>query len=333
MQNVVTIESAYKKLLAEIQQNLEKTQQKITRQKIEMCHEIGRLVEEHLSKNRDETYGKNLILRLERDVKISSSALYKMHNFYQAYPKLPKDDPKLNWSHYRVLAGIQDKDERKYLEDLARENEWSGDVLQKKIAEQRKEKPKKNQSKKLAVSQKLKFSRGKLFAYRLARMEGSKEMFVDLGFNIFSATSEIGTVGDVVVSEKNDKNYSLKKIKIPSKEIHTYKAFLERVVDGDTIRVSLDLGFGIFHKEILRLAQINAPELETAAGKKSFSILKKLLKDVEFLIIKTNKTDIYGRYIADIFLPENQESDPQKVASEGRYLNQVLVDCFAATAL
>ncbi len=45
MQNVGIIESAYKKLLTKIRNNLEKTQQKITRQKVEMCHEIGRLVE------------------------------------------------------------------------------------------------------------------------------------------------------------------------------------------------------------------------------------------------------------------------------------------------
>ena len=46
----------------------------------------------------------------------------------------------------------------------------------------------------------------------------------------------------------------------------------------------------------------------------------------KFLIIKTNKIDIYGRYIADVFFSENDEEDAQKVADEGIYLNQRLVD-------
>ena len=59
-------------------------------------------------------------------------------------------------------------------------------------------------------------------------------------------------------------------------------------------------------------------------------VLKDILKDVEFLIIKTNKTDIYGRYIADVFFSENGEIDEQKVADEGVYLNQKLLDLGAA---
>ena len=112
----------------------------------------------------------------------------------------------------------------------------------------------------------------------------------------------------------------------PTKNLHTYKAYLEKVVDGDTLRVVLDLGFKIYHKEILRLAKINAPERGTTDGDKSTKALEKVLKNVKFLIIKTNKIDIYGRYIADVFFSENDEEDAQKVADEGIYLNQRLVD-------
>jgi hypothetical protein len=47
---------------------------------------------------------------------------------------------------------------------------------------------------------------------------------------------------------------------------------------------------------------------------------------VPFLIIKTNKTDIYGRYIADVFLAEKSETNPQKTADSGIYLNQILLE-------
>jgi endonuclease YncB( thermonuclease family) len=115
-----------------------------------------------------------------------------------------------------------------------------------------------------------------------------------------------------------------------SSEIHTYKAILDRVVDGDTIHVTLDLGFEIRHKEILRLAKISAPEMSTSAGKKSAEILQKILKDVKVLVVKTNKTDIYGRYLADVFFSENGEEDLQKIADFGVYLSQRLIDLGAA---
>ncbi len=317
MKTQAIIESTYKKLLAEILQNLQKTQQKITRQKVEMSWQVGKLVENHLKENKDESYGNNLILRLEGDTNISHKTLYKMRSFYQTYSRLPKDDPKLNWSHYRVLVGIEDVSERKYLEDLTRKNEWSGDVLQKKLTELKNKKSPKKKSKKSATPQKLKFTRGKLFTYKLARMNGSQEMFVDLGFNIFSKIKSNLSEGEIVTTVKKGEKYSLKKSAVSKKEMHSYKAYLERVVDGDTIHVSLDLGFGIFHKEILRLAKINAPEAKTKEGKKSFVALKRILKAEEFLIVKTNKTDIYGRYIADVFLGNEKE---------GSYLNQELLD-------
>ena len=325
MKTLAPIDVTYKKLLAEILQNLQKTQQKITRQKVEVSWQIGKLVEEHLLKNRDETYGKNLIKKLEQDTKISKVVLYKMRNFFQTYPNLPKDNPKLNWSHYRVLVGISDKNERRYLEDLTKENNWSGEVLQKKVASLKDKKHPKKKLKKSTATQKLKFTRGKLFTYQLAKMKGSDQMFVDLGFGIFSILNfslrENDKEGKIFESVKSGEKYSLKKSTATKKEMHTYKAYLERVVDGDTLHVNLDLGFGIFHKEILRLAKINAAEMSTAEGKKSFATLKKILRDVKFLIIKTNKTDVYGRYVADVFF------------DNGTYLNQELLDLGVAEAI
>src|SRR3990167_7609795 len=49
----------------------------------------------------------------------------------------------------------------------------------------------------------------------------------------------------------------------------TYKAFIERVVDGDTLIVKIDLGFETRIREYLRLRGIDAPETDTAEGKRS----------------------------------------------------------------
>lgn len=45
--------------------------------------------------------------------------------------------------------------------------------------------------------------------------------------------------------------------------LYTYKAKLERVIDGDTIDVYIDLGFDIHYRSRVRLAEIDAPESRT----------------------------------------------------------------------
>ena len=42
--------------------------------------------------------------------------------------------------------------------------------------------------------------------------------------------------------------------------MYTYKAKLDRVVDGDTIDVNIDLGFDISVHKRVRLADIDTPE-------------------------------------------------------------------------
>ena len=141
---------------------------------------------------------------------------------------------------------------------------------------------------------------------------------MDLGFGIFTPVSTVFYAGDIVESVLTgphkcgvqflDRIFSFEKSSIKSSKIHTYKATLQKVVDGDTIRVELDLGFGVFHREILRLGKINTAERGTKKGTVATAKLKQILKNVKTLIIKTNKTDIYGRYIADVFL-ENTEGE------------------------
>jgi endonuclease YncB( thermonuclease family) len=137
---------------------------------------------------------------------------------------------------------------------------------------------------------------------------------------------EVKKENAIVAIEKKNQKYSAKKSAIHPKKLYVYKAKLDRVVDGDTIRVVLDLGFKIFHKEILRLRGIDAAEMKSDVGANSKKTLEKILKDVPFLIIKTTRVDIYGRYVADVFLAGEGDSDLQKVADSGVFLNQLLLD-------
>ena len=123
-------------------------------------------------------------------------------------------------------------------------------------------------------------------------------------------------------------NNNINNIPLKRNIVNIYKAFLDKVVDGDILNVTFDLGFGVMHKEIIRLSNINAPEKKSDLSLKATRALKGSLKNVPFLIIKTNKTDIYGRYVGDVFLAKkNQKQRPedlQEVANNGIYLSKLL---------
>ena len=59
--------------------------------------------------------------------------------------------------------------------------------------------------------------------------------------------------------------------------MHEYKCKILRIVDGDTVDVDVDLGFGIWmHKERVRLLGIDTPESRTRdKEEKRFGLLSK----------------------------------------------------------
>jgi len=103
--------------------------------------------------------------------------------------------------------------------------------------------------------------------------------------------------------------------------MYQYAATVERVVDGDTLDVSIDLGFGIAVKQRLRLANINAPEMSTPEGVASQAWLSSILTVGTRVLVETKKApgakdkrDLYGRYVATV------------TTESGAVVNQMAVD-------
>jgi micrococcal nuclease len=93
--------------------------------------------------------------------------------------------------------------------------------------------------------------------------------------------------------------------------MYTYKANVLRVVDGDTVIVDIDLGFGVWLRgQTIRLAKINAPELRGAsleAGRDSKTYLSKLVLDKRVMIrTEKDRKEKYGRWLAVILLEEDK---------------------------
>ena len=92
--------------------------------------------------------------------------------------------------------------------------------------------------------------------------------------------------------------------------MHEYKCTILRVVDGDTVDVDIDLGFGVWlHKERVRLYGIDTPESRTRdLEEKKYGLAAKkfltgMLDDPAGIILKTHKdaTGKFGRILGELW--------------------------------
>ena len=88
--------------------------------------------------------------------------------------------------------------------------------------------------------------------------------------------------------------------------MYEYKAILDRVVDGDTIDVHIDLGFDVSVKKRVRLAGINAPESRTrdlkekAKGLAAKDRVKAILAENPSFTLESTELGKYGRVLGKI---------------------------------
>jgi len=87
--------------------------------------------------------------------------------------------------------------------------------------------------------------------------------------------------------------------------MYTYKAKLDRVVDGDTIDANIDLGFDITIHKRIRLTGIDTPESRTRdleekkRGLAAKARLIELLEDGDF-ILESREVGKFGRVLGTI---------------------------------
>lgn len=75
---------------------------------------------------------------------------------------------------------------------------------------------------------------------------------------------------------------------------------MNHVVDGDTINLTIDLGFRMTMTANCRLAGINAPEMRSSTGEQSKEYLIALMNEKTPLKIISKKLDKYGRPVVEI---------------------------------
>ncbi len=323
--------SAYQKLVEEINSEINQSRATIRdllKQKtVEAYWRVGKMIHEHVLEHKHRSnYGERLVSRLTDDVGLSKSTLYDCQKFYNTYP-IFHTCGKLEWSKIKLLLGVKDVQNRENLAEKAQKEHLTVKDLRSQTHEVIAQSAKQNF---MAVH----VPQGRLHTYRafdpgLSVKIPANEVMVDLGFKMrFSFETLVGEEilpGDFVELFKSQSGVKVVRIKALTQHLYTYKAYLVRVVDGDTIVCHIDFGFKCYVEQVLRLRHVDAPELKSTKGKFTKHFVEQALSYSKFLIIRTRGRDIYGRYLSDVwYLPD--ETHAQTVLTHGIHLNQRLLD-------
>lgn len=106
-------------------------------------------------------------------------------------------------------------------------------------------------------------------------------------------------------------------------QLYTYKATVNSIYDGDTIRVDIDLGFGvIFRDQSLRLLGIDTPEVrgeERPQGLISKAFVEQRIPVGSIIKIATQKDrkEKFGRYLATVFYGEDSKNLNEELLQNG----------------
>lgn len=304
--------ASFEVLVRRVQETFHSGRDRVRREMILTYWKTGRHIHRHLFRHRDRgDYGKKVISNLAERVEMSERSLQEMLKVYREFPKIPHARAEFGWTHLRKLATIPD---RKLRDDFTRrviQGHWSTDVLQAKIkVEVRGESEKGDTASKEAAANYSEIARpklGRLYTYRLVRTPGDETLEIDQGFSIYKTEIDWRAkfkANDIAESKRSENGtYFAVKSRRTEEDLFTYKAVIERVIDGDTLFVKMDLGFTNSTRQYLRLREIDAPEMSESEGRVAKQFVTRRITAAPFIFLTSTRPDKYDRYLADVFIP------------------------------
>lgn len=323
--------NSYLKLLTQLKKVFIEGLERIEDEKVRVYWSTGRLISDYILEYKERAdYGGNLFSKLAKDLHIHARTLSRAVKFYRAFPILTARS-KLSWAHFRELAYVEDKRKRQLFVERAIKKEWDSRKLEEAIRLDRAT-VKEPEEKPRQPAKRLTVTRARMYTYQVLEPGYihpiDEHLTIDLGFCVLTHQEIKGLklkAGEFIESIKSGQGYSFKHSDAKPKELYAYKALIERVVDADTLWLNIDLGFSCWTRQKVRLRGIDSPEVTTKPGQDAKRFVEARLKEVEFVVIKTYKSDKYDRYLTDVFY-QKDESNPSVVLEQGTFLNQELLN-------
>lgn len=88
--------------------------------------------------------------------------------------------------------------------------------------------------------------------------------------------------------------------------MYAYQAHLERVIDGDTVRLTVDLGMYVRSSQSIRLLGVHAPELSQPGGDKAKRFVREWMEGHDgdepwnLMVVTEKDKQTFNRYIGTI---------------------------------
>lgn len=324
------IPPSYKRLLSDIAGLYEGARKAL----VEAYWKIGqRIVEVEQQGAIKAAYGAGLLGSLAAELSqrlgsgLSERNLHRMRAFYLRHPKSPPA-AELTWTQHAELLPIENSTQRQRLiQKVIRESLDSkalrrlvhAELVREQVAENLATPSETKEPSDLLPVPKL----GLLNIYQIKNPNDTawpdkNVLLLDHGFkgyrDLASRESRGLEAGDIVEWTGT----KLLKTGHTEKDLYTYKAYLEKVIDGDTLWVMLDIGTREVSRQKLRLRGIDCPELDTKEGQAAKKFVESGLKDVPSLIVLSSKNATYDRYEADVFFTDKNGKE--------QYLNNLLLE-------
>jgi endonuclease YncB( thermonuclease family) len=313
----------YEQLVADIELLCERFKKNV----LELYWSIGKCIYQVDQKgNIHAAYGNGVMKKLAGHFTVKYGAgfsqqnLRRMLQLYLQFPKSPAPGI-FKWTSFVEILPIKDQEKRRQLLRRAQEEDLPCRVVRTLVRHERAEgrmytktADTISQEKNGVRIKRLRKPRGvQLFTYRRV----PKERFlpprgyvaIDCGFSAYR-----------ILPRKDAP-------RCVEKPAYTYAATVTNVVDGDTLRITINAGYDVAIDTRVRVRGVNAAEISTPEGRTVKRKVQALLPCGSTIVVKTSGRDLYGRYRADVWFSDDGRCDePELILRKGTYLNRYLLE-------
>lgn len=298
------VPNTYAELRRQVERVLITGRQAVEEAWVNTYHETGRLIHTHVLRHRGRAdYGAGVYVRLSADTGVSVRTLQECVHFYRLFP-IARPVAQFGWNRCRLLCQVGDAQARQKLIAELRQGRLPTVELKDRVralnAAARAVARNPVAAEPAPVVQVLRPRQGRPDLYRVIDRGGG--LAVDVGFKLYRPLGglDAGKLHAGQIVRWADKKFGPAP-EAGSGDLFTYRAEVRRVVDGDTLQVSVHLP-DYEMDEKLRLRGLDCPELDSPEGKAAKHYTETLIARSAEVVITTSKVDKYDRYLADVHL-------------------------------